>query len=280
MARKLPTEEFVRCWIAVAVASSVGAQGKSTTAEALALALRLHGYEVKVFSADVQHKLRRKLGEECVEELDIDLLAATEDDPLALLHAFSKFSAAIGEGAQNRPSVVLDTAATWDKTTIRYLHALEFDRRVTEAGGLAIVALVTTANIDAIKSMIELTLKVQKALPLARVAWVLNERHGPVFANLDYAELGYSAESIQQLRSTVTEVKFRGMDERLWNPVDRAGLSMVKFVDTDPSALVRFWPRHGKVLDPGSAAIVKREISGWIGEILEAASEVLGFRRP
>lgn len=55
---------------------------------------------------------------------------------------------------------------------------------------------------------------------------------------------------------------------------------MVKFVDTDPSALVRFWPRHGKVLDPGSAAIVKREISGWIGEILEAASEVLGFRRP
>jgi len=161
------------------------------------------------------------------------------------------------------------------------LHDLEFDRRVTEAGGTPIIVLVTTSNTDAIKSMLELTRQVQKALPLARVVWILNERHDPVFANPDYAELGFDAAAIQQLRSTVTEVKFRKMDERLWTPVDRAGMSMMKFVDTDASALVKFWPsQQGKVLDPSSAAIVKRDISNWIGELLEAASVALGFRQP
>jgi hypothetical protein len=114
MAKKLTTEEIAQCWICAAIVSAVGAQGKSTTAEAVALALRLKERDVKVFSADVQRKLRKKLGD-CVLEIDIDLLTATAADPLAFLHAFSQFSTAIGEGPRDRPSVVLDTAATWDK---------------------------------------------------------------------------------------------------------------------------------------------------------------------
>jgi hypothetical protein len=280
MAKKLTNEELVSLWMVAIVLASVGAQGKSTAAETFTHALRLMGHDVKVFSADVQRKLKRKLGG-CVEELSIDLLEETEDDPLALLRAFSKFAAATGEGPRDRASVVLDTAATWDKTTIRYLHDLEFDRRVTEAGGIPIIALVTTSNTDAIKSMLELTPAIQKAMPLACVVWVLNERHGPVFANPDYEVLGFDAAAIQQMRSTVTEVTFPKMDERLWTPVDRAGMSMMKFIDTDAAVLSKFWPsRQGKVLDPSSAAIVKRDISNWIGQLLEAASVALRFRRP
>lgn len=279
MTAKILYNDFVYSWVAVAVMASVGAQGKSLVAEAVSLALQLQGLRVRVFSADVQHRLKRKLGA-CVENLDIDLLAATEDDPLAMLRAYSAFSAAIGPGPEPRPSVVLDTAATWDKPTLRYLHALGFDRQVVAAEGLPILVLVTTSNLDAVKSMIEMTRKVREALPLAKLVWVLNERHGPVFAHLDYEWLGFSAEYVQELRASVTEVTIRRMDERLWVPVDRAGFSMRSFVETDAAALAHFWPHQGKLLDPGSAAVVKGKIADWIGSVMEAAQEAIGFREP
>ena len=279
MAAKILYNDFAYSWVAVAVMASVGAQGKSLVAEAVSLALQLQGLRVRVFSADVQHRLKRKLGA-CVENLDIDLLAATEDDPLAMLRAYSAFSAAIGPGPEPRPSVVLDTAATWDKPTLRYLHALGFDRQVVAAEGIPILVLVTTANTDAVKSMIEMTRKAREALPLAKLVWALNERHGPVFAHLDYDLLGFSPGYVQELRASVTEVTIRGMDERLWVPVDRVGLSMEKFLDTDAAALVHFWPHQGKLLDPGSAAVVKDKIAEWIGAVMEAASEAIGFCEP
>jgi hypothetical protein len=33
-------------------------------------------------------------------------------------------------------------------------------------------------------------------------------------------------------------------------------------------------------LDPGSAAVVKGKIADWIGSVMEAAQEAIGFREP
>ena len=71
------------------------------------------------------------------------------------------------------------------------------------------------------------------------------------------------------------------MDDRLWQPVDRApGLNLVKLVTADPASLPRLWlDRAGNPLDPLSAAVIQRRLATWIAGMMEAASQAVGFSR-
>jgi hypothetical protein len=240
--------------------------------------LQAEGYEVQVFSADVQRRLMAKL--DAVVTLDTDLIDA--DDPLALLRAFSPFSQAVTRSAQSGGSIVLDTAATFDVPTIKIMRDLQIDQIVGEGGGQLLVTLVTTSNRDAMRTMISSTEIVRAALPLARIVWVLNERVGPVFPpDFDARLLSLEPQQLAKMRAGVTEIVLPRMDDRLWQPVDRApGLNLVKLVTADPASLPRLWlDRAGNPLDPLSAAVVQRRLATWIAGMMEAASQAVGFSR-
>lgn len=122
---------------------------------------------------------RAKLGDDVVT-IDTGLLEAASEDPLAVLRAFSPLTRAVVlAGGGN--SLVLDTAAIWDVSILKFLRDLRLNKVVTKSGGQLIVALVTTSNLDAMRAMTASTELVRGALPLARP--VLNHRVGTVFAS-------------------------------------------------------------------------------------------------
>jgi hypothetical protein len=264
-------------WHVIVVLSAIGGQGKTFFAELIALILQAAGYEVHVFSADVQRRLTAKL--DAVVTLDTDLTDA--DDPLALLRAFSPFSQAVTRAAQRRGgSILLDTAATFDVPTIKIMRDLQIDQIVAEGGGQLLITLVTTSNLDAMRNMISSTEIVRATLPLARIVWVLNERVGPVFPpDFDARLLSLEPQQLAKMRAGVTEIVLPRMDDRLWQPVDRApGLNLVKVVTADPASLAKLWvDRAGNPLDPLSAAVVQRRLAAWIAGMMEAASQAVGF---
>jgi hypothetical protein len=77
------------------------------------------------------------------------------------------------------------------------------------------------------------------------------------------------------------EIVLPRMDDRLWQPVDRApGLNLVKVVTADPAVLAKLWvDRAGNPLDPLSAAVVQRRVATWIAGMMEAAAQAVGFSR-
>jgi hypothetical protein len=265
-------------WYVIVALSAIGGQGKTFFAELIALILQAAGYEVQVFSADVQRRLMAKL--DAVVTLDTDLIDV--DDPLALLRAFSPFSQAVTRSAQSGGSIVLDTAATFDVPTIKIMRDLQIDQIVGEGGGQLLITLVTTSNRDAMRNMISSTEIVRAALPLARIVWVLNERVGPVFPpDFDARLVSLEPQQLAKMRAGVTEIVLPRMDDRLWQPVDRApGLNLVKVVTADPASLAELWvDRAGNSLDPLSAAVVQRRLATWIAGMMEAASQAVGFSR-
>lgn len=266
-------------WYFVVVLSAIGGQGKTLFSELVALILRSLGCRVQIFSADVQAKLAVKLGD--VTTIDTDLLDAA-DDPLALLRAFSPLSNAIAQAAAGGGSIVLDTAATWDVPVVRFLREMGLDGVVAEGGGQMIVALVTTSNRDAMRSLARTTDLVRAALPLARPVWVLNERVGSVFpAGFDPILLDLEPEQFARMRAGVSEIVLPRMDDRLWQPVDRSGLNLVDFVTADPTKLAGLWvDAAGRQLDRLSAAAVQRRIASWIAKMMEHASRGLRFPEP
>jgi hypothetical protein len=273
-------KEIAERWHLIAILSAIGGQGKTFVSELMTLLLQIAGREVHVFSADVQRRLSAKLGDKVIV-LDTDLLEATTDDPLALLRAFSPLSQGVAQSVKDRSSIVLDTAATWDVPAIKYLRDLQLDRVVADADGELLVMLVTTSNRDAMRAMISSTEKVRLVLPLARIVWVLNERVGPVFPpDFDAGLLDLNPQQFADMRATVTEVILPRMDDRIWQPVDRAGLNLVEFVAADPATLAELWIDHaGKRLDPLSAAVVQRRVAAWIAALMEAASQAARFPR-
>lgn len=263
-------------WYFIVVLSAIGGQGKSLFSELVALIRRAHGCKVSVFSADVQRRLAAKLG--CVTTIDTDLLDAP-DDPLALLRAFSPLSHAVDQAVKSGTSIVLDTAATWDVPVVRFLRDMGLDKVVAEGGGEMIVALVTTSNRDAMRALATNTDLVRTALPLARPVWVLNERVGAVFpADFDPGVIDLEPEHFNEMRAGVSEIVLPRMDDRLWQPVDRAGLNLVDFVNADPAKLATLWrDAAGRPLDRLSAAAVQRRIASWIARMMEEASRGLRF---
>ncbi|MDN4986721.1 hypothetical protein QY049_26530 [Bradyrhizobium sp. WYCCWR 13022] len=266
-------------WYCIVILSAIGGQGKSLFSELVALIWRSLGCQVRVFSADVQQRLATKLGS-CVTTIDTDLLDAP-DDPLALLRAFSPLSLAIDQAAKSGSSIVLDTAATWDKPVVRFLRDMGLDKVVAEGGGQMIVALVTTSNRDAMRALATTTGVVRAALPLARPVWVLNERVGTVFpADFDPGIIGLEPEQFDEMRAGVSEIVLPRLDDRLWQPVDRAGLNLVDFVTADPAKLAVLWgDAAGRPLDRLSAAAVQRRIASWIANMMEEATRTLRFPR-
>jgi hypothetical protein len=267
-------------WYLVVVLSAIGGQGKTFFSELITLLLQAAGYQVQVFSADVQRRLFAKLGDKVVT-LDTDLIERSADDPLALLRAFSPFSQAVTRSVENGGSIVLDTAATWDVPTIKYIRDIRLDQTVAEGGGQLLITLVTTSNRDAMRAMISSTETVRAVLPLARIVWVLNERVGAVFPpDFDARLLGLDPQQLADMRAGVTEIILSRMDDRIWQPVDRAGVNLVDVVTADPSTLARLWVDHaGNRLDPLSAAVVQRRLAAWIAAMMEAASQAVGFSR-
>jgi MinD-like ATPase involved in chromosome partitioning or flagellar assembly len=177
--KPFPKELAAAGWYFVVVLSANGGQGKTFFAELITLILQAAGYEVQVFSADVQRRLIAKL--DAVVTLDTDLIDVAADDPLALLRAFSPLSRGIARSVEKGGCVVLDTAATWDLPTLKYIRDMRLDQVVTESGGQLLITLVTTSNLDAMRAMTASTEIIRTALPMARVLWILNERVGPVF---------------------------------------------------------------------------------------------------
>ncbi len=263
-------------WLFLAFLSSCGGQGKTLAAELFTLFLQATGQDVQVFSADVQQKLSSKVGGQVIT-IDTDLLDEAAEDPLVTLRAFAPLSQAVARSAKNGSSILLDTAATWDTATIRYLHDMRFDRLVADAGGELVLVLVTTANPDAIRAMVSSTEKIRETLPSARVVWILNEHFGPVTFNAGL--LGLRPAQLAEMRATVTEVVFPRMNDLLWQPVDRAGMNMVDFVAADPATLAGFWlDGAGNSLDdPATLRVVQRRIAAWIGGLMEAAAQVARF---
>lgn len=176
-------------------------------------------------------------------------------------------------------SIVLDTAATWDVTVLRFLRDMDVDKLVADGGGQMIVALVTTSNRDAMRALATNTSLVRTALPLARPLWVLNERVGVVFPpNFDRGIIDLEPEHFDEMRAGVTEIALPRLDDRLWQPVDRAGLNLVDFVNADPAKLAPLWlDASGRPLDRLSAAAVQRRIASWIAKMIEEASRGLRF---
>jgi hypothetical protein len=263
-------------WYFIVILSAIGGQGKSLFTELVALILRSRGCKIEVFSADVAERLADKLGS--VTKIDTDLLDAS-DDPLALLRAFSPLSNALDQAVTSGSSIVLDTAATWDVTVLRFLRDMDVDKLVADGGGQMIVALVTTSNRDAMRALATNTSLVRTALPLARPLWVLNERVGLVFPpNFDPGIIDLEPEHFDEMRAGVTEIALPRLDDRLWQPVDRAGLNLVDFVNADPAKLAPLWlDASGRPLDRLSAAAVQRRIASWIAKMMEEASRGLRF---
>jgi hypothetical protein len=274
-------KELAAAWYFVVVLSAIGGQGKTFFAELITLILQAAGYEVQVFSADVQRRLIAKL--DAVVTLDTDLINVTADDPLALLRAFSPLSRGIARSVEKGGCVVLDTAATWDLPTLKYLRDMRLDQVVTESGGQLLITLVTTSNLDAMRAMTASTEIIRTALPTARILWILNERVGPVFPpDFDATLLGLDSQRLAEMRASLTEIVLPRMDDRLWQPVDRTpGLNLVKVVTADPADLAKLWvDRAGNPLDPLSAAVVQRRVATWIAGMMEAAAQAVGFSRP
>jgi hypothetical protein len=278
---KIKTSNPAAGWYLIVVLSALGGQGKTLFTELVTLLLRSVGYRVHVFSADVQQRLRAKLGDDVVT-IDTDLLEAASEDPLALLRAFSPFTSAIAHSAENGGSIVLDTAAAWDVPVMKFMRDMRLDQVVTESGGQLIVALVTTSNLDAMRAMTASTELVRGALPLARPVWVLNERVGAVFPpDFDPRLLNLEPEQFARMRADASGIVLPRMDDRLWQPVDRTpGLNLMKFVTADPARLAPLWADHaGNPLDRLSAAVVQRRVASWIAVMMEAAHQAVGFPR-
>ncbi len=277
---KVKTPNPAAGWYFIVVLSALGGQGKTLFTELITLILRSVGYHVRVFSADVQQRLRAKLGDDVVT-IDTDLLEEASEDPLAVLRAFSPLTSAVAS-AGNGNSLVLDTAATWDVPILKFLRDMRLDKVVTESGGQLIVALVTTSNLDAMRAMTASTELVRGALPLARPVWVLNHRLGTVFpSGFDPRLLKLEPEQFASMRAGVSEIVLPRMDDRLWQPVDRTpGLNLVKFVTADPARLATLWPdREGNPLDALSASVAQGRVASWIATMMEAAHQALGFPR-
>jgi hypothetical protein len=117
-------EALMPGWYFIVILSAIGGQRKSLFTELVALILRSRGCKIEVFSADVAERLADKLGS--VTKIDTDLLDAS-DDPLALLRAFSPLSNALDQAVTSGSSIVLDTAATWDVTVLRFLRDMDVD---------------------------------------------------------------------------------------------------------------------------------------------------------
>lgn len=276
---KVKTTDPAAAWYFIVVLSALGGQGKTLFTELITLILRSVGHRVRVFSADVQQRLRAKLGDDVVT-IDTDLLEAASEDPLAVLRAFSPLTSAIADAAKHGGSIVLDTAATWDVPVLKFMRDMGLDKVVSANGGQLIVALVTTSNLDAIRAMTASTALVRNALPLAQPIWVLNHRVGTVFPpDFDPKLLKLELEQFVSMRAGVSEIVLPRMDDRLWQPVDRTpGLNLVKFVTADPARLAPLWADlAGNPLDPLSAAVVQRRIASWIANMMEAAHQALRF---
>lgn len=275
---KVETPNEAAGWYLIVVLSAIGGQGKTLFTELITLILRSVGHRVRVFSADVQQRLAAKLGDDVVT-IDTDLLEAASEDPLAMLRAFSPLTSAV-DSARNGNSLVLDTAATWDVPVLKFLRDTRLDKVVTESGGQLILALVTTSNLDAMRSMMASTELVRGALPLARPVWVLNHRVGTVFPpDFDPRLLKLKPEQFASMRGGVSEIVLPRMNDRLWQPVDRTpGLNLVKFVTADPAKLASLWADPvGNPLDRLSAAVVQRRVASWIASMMEAAHQALRF---
>jgi hypothetical protein len=138
---------------------------------------------------------------------------------------------------------------------------------------------VTTSNLDAMRGLIDATEKACDALPSARIVWVLNQRTGAVFPpGFDPASIGVDAARFRELRAGVTEFVIGRMDDRIWQPVERAGINFMDFVRADPADLAKLWvDERGNCLDTLSAAVVQRRVSAWIAKCMEGAAGVLRF---
>lgn len=271
---------LVPAWYLIVVLSAIGGQGKTMFSELCALLLRSLGHTVQVFSADVQQRLAAKLGSEVVT-IDTDLLEAASEDPFALLRAFSPLSQAAARSAESGSNtILLDTAATWDLSVVRFLRDSRLDELVAAGGGQMIVAHVTTSNLDAMRAMTASTALVRAALPLARPVWVLNERVGPVFPpDFDARLLNMTPEQFVRMREGVSEIVLPRMDDRIWQPVDRTpGLNCMNFVTADPAQLGILWPdAAGQPLDRLAAAVVQRRVAGWIARMMEETARGMTF---
>jgi hypothetical protein len=264
----------------IVVVASVGGQGKTLVAELVTVLLRSLGHKVQVFSADVQSKLAAKLRD--VVNLDIGALdLASADDPMALLRCLAPFSEAVAGSAQDPHTIVLDTAATWDSTILRYLRDVRLDECVTSAGGQLILAFVTTSNGDAMRSMVTSTVFAREALPKAKVAWFLNERLGPAMpADFDPHLGDLQPKQFAKMRADIAEIRLPRMHDRIWQPVDRKALDFLKVVTADPADLARLWVEHdGRALDRLSAAVVQRQIAAWVARMMEETAAALHFQR-
>jgi hypothetical protein len=266
-------------WHLTAVLSAVGGMGKSFTTEIITLYKMSVMADVQVFSADVQSRLAVKLGEGRVRTINIDLLDAVADDPLAVLRAYSPLADAVMRSAETGGSIVLDTAAGHDVSTIRLMHSLSLDSVIAASGGQLVLMFVTTSNRDAMRALIDATEKARDALPLGRIVWVLNERTGLVFPpGFDSASIGVDAARFRELRAGVTEFAIGRMDDRIWQPIERAGINFMDFVHANPADLAKLWvDDRGNSLDTLSAAVVQRRVSAWIGKCMEGAAAALRF---
>lgn len=266
-------------WLLAVLLSSVGGMGKSLSAEMMALYLKSTSANVQVFSADVQNRLAEKLGSDCVQTIDVDLLDAANDDPLALIKAFAPFTKAVTMAPATGSSIVLDTKAGDDIMILRLMHALQLDRVVADSGGELIVAFVATSNRDAIRALVDGTEKARSVLPAARIVWIQNERTGTVFGpQFDPSSLDIDPIKFAQMRSSVTEFVIARLDDRIWQPVEHAGLNMVQFVQAKPKDLAHLWSdRAGEPLDPLAAALIQRRVSAWIAASMEGVASALKF---
>ncbi len=261
------------------ILSGAGAQGKSLTAEALVLTSLAGQRSVRAISADVQEKLALKLGPDRVASIDIDVLNMFEDDPLVLLRTFSPVLDATDLCSADGADLVMDTAATWHRVTLRWSAEVNFDKFVAAKGGRLNVLLVSTAQRDGLRMLIETTEAARIALPDARLIWVANDRNGDVdFDRIEWEAVGIDPERANALREFVSVARIPRLHDDIWQPLDRSGLSMQAAVEKDASDLRTCWPdRNGKPLDRVSAQAVQRKVVVWVGAILQQFSAVLGF---
>ncbi len=219
-----------------------------------------------------------KLGAERVQRLDIDVFNMFEDDPLVLLRTFSPVLAATDLCSTDGADLVVDTAATWHGVTLRWSAEVKYDEVVADKGGRLNVMVVTTAQRDGLRMLVETTEAARIALPDARLIWVANDRNGEVdFDRIEWEAVGIDPERATALRTLVSVARIPRLHDDIWQPLDRSGLSMQAAVEKDASDLRTCWPdRNGKPLDRVSAQAVQRKVVVWVSAILGQFSAVLG----
>jgi hypothetical protein len=266
-------------WASYIILSGVGGQGKTTLAEALSTSGIVNGRLIRIFSADIQGRLRTKFGE-IVTELDIDLHEQLAEDALALFHSLKPVPAAFRAAKENPTDIILDTAAGWHEHTIRWAGELQLDKKAEECGGSLNILIVATQRADPLRLLCEATQLARRALPDARIVWVLNDRDGEVFGpSTPWDLIGYSQREVDRIRRGVLTIRIPATAIRYWGPVDLAGYSMKSFVEADPETLSHLWAdSFGKPVDVDTATVAKRRVVFWIAAVLKAVGPVTSFR--